>query len=522
MYRTVCREIAGLLLILGIVMLLPMLVSLVYREWYSAIGFLLSGVITWGIGRAVREVFLKSAAEPENKHAMIIVAAGWLAIAVAGALPFLLIAHITPPEVLQAFVPEGASYTSSLLHFKNPLHALFESMSGFTTTGLTMSVHEPSVGKGILFYRSLSQWIGGAGFIVMTLALLQKKPRPALLSLYGSEASGEKLRPTVIGTARAIWKLYVGLTVFQMVYLAAGTYLILPGYPLGEILFDSVNHALTGQSTGGFSTLDDSIAGYGSQAMETLYLLPMIVGALAIPFYFRLIFKKEFDQFWRDIQTRALLVFFVAGGIILSLLLLKSGIAAEAFREGIFQFVSALSTTGWQTSSIGAWDSASVLFIATTAMFVGGAVGSTAGGIKMRRALLIQKGFRWQIGKIFSPPRMIKTVKFDHELILPEKMNEDLAQASILAFIYILLVLFSTFLTILFNGDGVSLANAFFESASAQGTVGLSTGITGPSMSPVIEALYIVQMWAGRLEIIPVVVFARALMMGTGPRISGT
>jgi len=519
-YHTIFREIGGLLLLLGIVFLLPMLVSMLYREWYSAVGFLVSAAITSGIGYVVHEVYLKSAAEAEKKHAMIIVACGWLAVAVMGALPLLLIACITPPDVLQAFVPPGENYSSSILHFRNPLHALFESMSGFTTTGLTMSVHEPSVGKGILFYRSLSQWAGGAGFIVMALAVMQQTPGPTLQALFGTESSGEKFRPTVMSTARAVWKLYLGLTVFQAVYLAAGTYLILPEYPPGQILFDSVNHALTGQSTGGFSTLDNSIASYDSQAMETLYILPMIMGALAIPFYFRLIFKREFDRFWRDIQTRALLFLFVLGGAVLSLLLLKSGAAENAFREGVFQFISALSTTGWQTSTVSAWDDASIVFIVTAAMFIGGATGATVGGIKMRRVLLIQKGLQWQVGKIFFPERMIATVKFDHQLVLPEKMNEDLAQASTMAFIYVLLVLFSTFLTSLFMAEGFTLADAFFESASAQGTIGLSTGITGPSMSPVIESIYIVQMWAGRLEIIPVIILARALVLGTDPRVT--
>ena len=519
MFRTVGREIGGLLIILGLSMILPLAVSVIYQEWYSAVGFLLSGLVISGIGYVAHQVFLKNSADPEKMHAMIIAASGWLTVALFGSIPFFLIAHITPPEVIQSFVPQGETYTSSLINFKNPLHAFFESMSGFTTTGLTMSVHEPSVGKGVLFYRSTAQWIGGAGFIVMTIATIQGKPGRSLLTLYNTEASGEKLKPTVIGTARAIWKLYLGLTLFQIIALLVGTTIILPDYPFSDALFDSINHALTGMATGGFSPLDNSIATYGSYALEMLHLLPMIMGSLAFPFYFRIIYKQEFNQLWRDIQTITLLPYYIIGGLILTFFLVQSGITQHPFREAIFQFVSGLSQTGWQTSNISQWDTVSVVFLVCFAMFIGGSVGSTVGGIKIRRALLIQKGLRWQVAKIFFPRKMIKTAKFDYETLLPKEMNTELAQASTFAFIYLLLVLGGTLVTAYSMEPGFALSDAFFESASAQGTVGLTRGITRPDMSPVVESTFILQMWAGRLEIIPIVVLVRALLFGTNPKI---
>lgn len=519
MYRTVCREIGGLLFLLGLSLGLPLMVSIIYQEWYSAIGFFGSGIFIAGTGYVLHYVFLQSAFEPEKKHAMIIAALGWLTIAAFGSIPFIFIAYITPAEVMQSYLPADAEYASSLLNFRNPLHAFFESMSGFTTTGLTMSIHESSVGKGILFYRSLAQWIGGAGFIVMTLAILQDKPGRGLITLYSSESTGIKLKPTVIGTARAIWKLYLGLTIFQIIYLLVGTLIILPDYSFSDTIFDSINHAMTGMGTGGFSPLDNSIATYNSYAMEMLYLLPMIMGSLALPFYFRIIFEKKFDELWRDIQTRTLLPYFLVGGLILSFFLLESERIEQSFRAGMFQFVSGLSQTGWQTSNIAAWDTVSTVFLVCVAMFIGGSVGSTVGGIKIKRALLIQKGLRWQVAKIFFPENMIKSVKFDHKRMLPREMNLELAQASTFAFIYLLLVLFSTMITAYFMGPDFSFANAFFESASAQGTVGLTTGITRPEMSPVIETTFIVQMWAGRLEVFPIIVLLRALFLGTDPRI---
>lgn len=517
--QAVLREIGGLLIILAAVMILPFLVGVIYQEWYSAFGFLISGIAVGGLGYSLYKIFFKSTAEPELKHAMIIAALGWLIIALIGSIPFFIIAHITPTEVMQGFVPVGESYSSSLVNFKNPLHAFFESMSGFTTTGLTMSVHEPSVGKAVLFYRSLSQWIGGAGFIVMTLAILQDRPGPGLLSLYSSESSGIKLKPTVIGTARAIWKLYLGLTIFQIIYLIIGTRIILPDYPLTETIFDAINHAFAGQSTGGFSTLDNSISTYNSVDIDILYILPMVLGSLSLPFYFQIIYKKQFAAFWKDIQVRTLIPYYLVGGLILSFFLTKTSSISSPFREGIFQFISALSTTGWQTSVISNWDAVPILFVATSAMFIGGSVGSTVGGIKIKRALLIQKGLRWQVGKIFFPNKMIKTVKFDHKIMLPRKMNQELAEASTLAFIYLIIIIFSTMITVYFTGSEFTLKDAFFESASALGTVGLSTGVTGPWMPPVVEVSFILQMWAGRLEVIPILILLRAMILGTDPKI---
>lgn len=513
------KQIGGLLVILGFVLIIPMLVSLIYGEIYSAVGFFISSVIILVIGFSLYKIH-ERATEPLSRHALIIAALGWLSIAILGSIPFIIIAHITPVDVANQFVPSGAEYTSSLFFFKNPIHALFESMSAFTTTGLTMALHEPSIGKGLIFYRSFAQWIGGAGFIVLSLAVLKQSTsgRAAML-LYGSESSGERLEPTIIDTSRSIWKIYLGITLFSAAILIAGTYIILPEYSFKENIFVSINHALTGQSTGGFSPFDDSVAGFNSRAMEILYLLPMILGALSIPFYFAVIYKKQLNKFWKNIQTRSILLASIGGSIILSFFLLKSGVVSEPFREGVFQFVSALTTTGWQTANIHAWDSPSIVFIVMAAMVVGGAAGATVGGIKIIRVLFILKGVQWHINSYFVSENYVQVVEFNQKRLLPEEMNKQLASAATFSFIYLLLVLVSTLLTYYFMGDGFTITNALFESASAQGTVGLSCGITSPSMSPVLEITYFFTMWIGRLEIIPVLVLLRTIIWGTKPKV---
>lgn len=512
------KQVASLQIILGWVMFIPSLPAIIYHEWYSMIGFLLAGSLTTVIGYTFFRLFEKTD-EPEYKHSLAIAAIGWLMIVILGALPYIIIAWITPIEIMQQFVPNGFNYTSSLINFRNPLHSIFESTSAFTTTGLTMAYHEPSIGKSILFYRHFSQWVGGAGFIVMALAIFKQLPGQGAIKLYSSEASVAKLRTNVIQTARAIWKVYVVITMLVFIYLFIGTILILPDYPVAEALFDSINHAMAGQSTGGFSTLDDSIATYKSNAMEILYIFPMIVGGFSLPFLYRFIFLKQFSQIWKDIQTRAMIISCLLGGIILSLMLYHEDIVSNPVRDGMFQFATAITTTGWQTSNIGAWGDLSTLFIVVGAMIVGGCAGGTVGGIKIIRALLLQKGLRWHISKVFLSENTIKTVKFNNKILLPDEMNTELSRAGIFTLIYLIFVFISTLITVYFMPNNFTLADAIFESASAQGTVGLSTGITDPSMSPILEVIYIIQMWAGRIEIIPILVLFRIIIYGTKPRI---
>ena len=517
-YKTMVKQLASLQIILGFVMLVPSLVAIIYQEWYSLAGFIVAGLLTTILGYSLYRLFDKTE-EPQYKHSLAIAAMGWLMIMIFGALPYFFIAWITPVDIMQQFVPEGADYASSLINFRNPLHSLFESTSAFTTTGLTMAYHEPSVGRAINFYRHFSQFIGGAGFIVMALAIFRSLPGQGAVFMYGSEASGTKLRTNVIQTARAIWKVYLLITLIVFIILFVGTLIILPDYPLQEVLFDSVNHAMAGQSTGGFSNLDDSIATYKSPAMEWLYIFPMLIGGMSLPFLYRFLFLRQFSLIWKDIQTRAIILVSIVGGVILSLCLYHSGTIAAPIREGMFQFATAITTTGWQTSNIGAWDDLSILIIVFGAMIVGGSAGGTVGGIKIIRALLLQKGLRWHISKVFFSKNAIKTVKFDNKLMLPDEMNAELSRAGIFTLIYLIFVFISTLFTVYFMSGDFTLADAIFESASAQGTVGLSTGIPNPSMNPALEGVYIVQMWAGRIEIIPILVLLRVVLYGTKPRI---
>ena len=516
--QTLFKQVGSLLAMMGHIFIIPAVVSGIYREWFTVLGFAISSAVSYAAGYWLKWQF-RSADEPEYNNVIVIVAVGWLFLVFFGGLPFFFVAQVTPQYVMDSFMPSGAVYESSLPYFKNLLHCTFESRSAYTTTGLTITMHEPTVGMGLLFYRCFAQWVGGAGFIILALAVLTQHSSQSSLLFYNNESFGGKLTVKVKETAQGIWKAYMVITVLTSMFLIAGTCLILPGYPLARTVFDSVCHAMTGLSSGGFSTLDDSIAGYHSAAMDYLHLVPMMLGSFSLPFYYRVVYQKKFGEIWRDIQTRNLCMFFVAGSVTLSLLLMYSHSAPEPFREGIFQYISAISTTGWQTSNILAWDDKSFLFIIFGAMFIGGAAGGTVGGIKIIRALVINKGIIWQVNKTFISKNAIKTIRFNGKTLLPEQMNAEVASSATYALMFVGFMLACTFITSFFIDSKYSFLAALFESTAAQSTAGLTVGITEPTMHPVVETIYIFQMWIGRLEIIPILALIRAVVFGSNPKI---
>ena len=524
--KTVIRDIGALQVLIGGLMLIPLTVSLVYQEWYSALAFLVGSSITALAGAGAYKV-CEDSPEPKRHHAMIVAALGWLVTAVFGAIPFVVVAYVTPENVVNSFIPAGAEYSSSsLLNFRDPIHALFESMSGYTTTGLTMSVHEPSVGHGFLWYRSQMQWVGGAGMIVLSLAILRQPHGTAGISLYQSEARSEKLRPSIEGTARAIWKIYLGITALLAVYLAVATFAIKPGYGVEQTIFDALNHAMTGQSTGGFSTRDASISGYGSYAMELVHIPAMITGAISIPVYYGALSERDIREFTRDPQVRMLFGLFVVGVVGLTAFLARwvgvpyhgdpigyvgRVIESQAFREGLFQFISAQSTTGWQTSAIGDWNNGAVMFIVLGAMLLGGSAGATVGGIKILRGYIVARGIVWEVSRTFLPNHAIEDLQIGQQTFTEAEANDEIRAAATFAFSYLILLALSLFVLLAVLPTNYTLADGIFEVATAQGTVGLSSGITGPEMPVVAEVLFIIQMWMGRLEIIPVLVLITSI-----------
>ncbi|WP_115865378.1 TrkH family potassium uptake protein [Halorussus litoreus] len=545
----ISRDVGSLIAMESGLMSATVIVAAIFTEWYAAVSFLVAAGITGVVGLGARRLFADAAA-PRMKHGMIIAAAGWFFVACFGAIPFLLTAHFTPSAAMQSYVaaaPQPDSYEavtvlglesrSSLVYFRHPLHAFFESMSGWTGSGLTMAVHEPTLPRTIQWWRSLMQWVGGVGVIVLTTAILAR-PGSGSYALYRSEAREERIHPSIISTVRSVWKIFAFYTAFSIVAMFLA--ILASDYgsqlPTWEAFWQALNHAMTGLATGGFSVTDNSIATYDSPLIETVLLPIMTLGAIAFPIHYGILKNKDIDLFWEDLQTRWLFVLLGVGAFVLSLQNIVavtdafdptdyvglqsvglSAIQTTAVRDSLFQWISALSCTGFQSSDIGGWSSGGK-FIVSAAMVVGGAAGSTVGGIKLIRAYTIGRGIIWQFSRVFLPASAVVTADIDGRHLNREEMEREFSEAAIVSLLWIIILCTSTLVLVNVTSPAFDLADALFEVASAQGNVGLSSGITGPEMPAVAEAMFVLNMWVGRLEIIPIFVFGRSLLYGLNPR----
>ncbi|WP_435335501.1 TrkH family potassium uptake protein [Haloarchaeobius sp. TZWWS8] len=541
----ILRDVGTLLVMQAGLMILTVGVALVFGEWYPALGFLTAGVVTATVGGACRTQFA-DAPDPMMKHGMVIAAGGWFATAVFGAVAFFVVAWVTPEPVMGGYVPTtvdtsswplvtagGLATKSSLGYFRNPLHALFESMSGWTGSGLTMAIHEPSLPRSVQWWRSLIQYVGGVGVIVLTVSILSR-PGSGSYALYRSEAREEKIHPSVVSTVRTVWKIFVSYTVLSIVALFLAIWLS-EGLPAGEAFWHALNHAMTALSTGGFSVTDDSMASYNSPLIESILLPVMTLGAIAFPIHYAILSKGRWRKLYEDLQTRWLFVLLAVGIVALSAqnvlvdlvpqgfgrtvpspVPLLSTAQFDAVRDGTFQWVSALSCTGFQSSPIGRWSDGGKLLLAG-AMTMGGAAGSTVGGIKIIRGYTVSKGIQWQFRRVFLPSNAVVNVRLNGRTLTREEMDREFAEAAIVTLLWVILLLATSLVLVNVVPGEFSYADALFEVASAQGNVGLSTGITGPDMPVVAEAMFLLNMWVGRLEIIPILVFFRSAVKGLNP-----
>ncbi|WP_353634274.1 potassium transporter TrkG [Halobacterium sp. NMX12-1] len=551
--RIIARDVGSLVLMEAGLMVLTSLVALAFREYHAALAIFLAAGVTAGVGGAANRAFA-DAPDPKMKHGMVIAAGGWLMVAAFGGLPFFLTAWLTPPAAMEAFVPAaadtsawepirvaGTTTLSSLAYFRDPLHAFFESMSGWTGSGLTMAIHEPSLPRALQWWRSFIQWVGGVGVIVLTVSILSR-PGSGSYALYQSEAREEKIHPSVVSTVRTVWKLVVGYTVLAFALLFGAIHYSDSEYArsleLWEVAWQALNHAMTGLTTGGFSVTDNSIATYNSPLVETVLLPIMILGAIAFPVHYVVLKDRKVGELVADLQTRWLFVLLALGVAVLSaqnVLSVPSTSGAfatqsflpfsvpsldaaqlDAIRDSTFQWVSALSCTGFQSAPIGRWLAGAKVMV-VGAMVLGGAAGSTVGGIKIIRGYTIARGIVWQFSRVFLPKNAVVTARIGDRLLDRESMEREFSEAAIVSLLWLLVLAATSVVLVNLAGPEFGYADALFEVASAQGNVGLSSGITGPTMSPLAEAMFTLNMWVGRLEIIPVLVFARAAISGLNP-----
>jgi trk system potassium uptake protein TrkH len=267
--------------------------------------------------------------------------------------------------------------------------------------------------------------------------------------------------------------------------------------------WEALNHGMTGISTGGFSVTNDSMAGY-SVAVQLAVMLLMVFGAISFATHYRLLYERRWVQAWRALQPRMFLFLLVAG----SLLLLLENFWHQAevvLLPSVFQWVSALGTAGFSTANISVWSPAAHLLL-TLAMVIGGSAGSTAGGIKLTRIAVIYKGLIWRFQRIYSRPHELVRYEIDGEILSEEEIGRRIEAAGILIGLWALTLLIGVLVLLHVLPAYFDLNLVIFEAASALSSVGLSAGITTPSLEWPAKLTLIVLMWMGRLEIIPALI----------------
>ncbi len=419
------------------------------------------GVVVWRGTRVPKEV--------RTLEVFVTVTLAWASLAGVGALPYLATGALTTVEL-----------------------ALFESISGFTTTGATVLRPIDSTSQGLLLYRALTQWIGGMGVIVLVIAVLPTVGSGAM-NLMTAEApgpSGERLTPRVRQTARNLWSVYLGFTVAVLVaYVAAGM-----------SLYDGVAHAFTTVSTGGFSPHNASLAHFDSAAVEWIAIAAMFLAGGSFALYFRAL-RGEPGPLLRSSELRAYAVVVLAAVAVVFLVGDVDAPRAEHIRASFFAITSVVSTTGFTTADFGGWSQGAQIVIMLL-LPVGAMAGSTAGGVKMVRVLAIASyAHRSALSQLH--PRLVRPVRVGSRA-LPEEIA-----TRIVGFMVLALAIFGGGATLIAL-TGPDMITSFSAAASSFGNVGPGLGDVGPTGDYLelpwqARVVTMVQMLLGRLEIYPVI-----------------
>ncbi len=471
-FKLTVHIIGIVLMFISAFMLMPIVVSFVYDQ-SDIIPILISCLITFLSGVTLYYLTGKYKKEElRHRDAFIVVSFSWLIVALFGTLPYLL---------------SGT--------FHSFTDAYFESMAGFTTTGSSVLNDIESVPMGILFWRSLTQWIGGMGIILFALAILPMLGTGGmqLFKAEVPEISVDKLKPRIVDTAKALWLIYIGFT-----SVAAACFLA-----EGMDLYNAICHAFTTMATGGFSTKDASISAFQSPLIEVTTSIFMLLAGINYTLYFY-VFRGRISRLWKSTEFKFYMTITALATIMITLSIWRSSYNSllDSIRYAFFQVTSIMTTTGFATANFENWSSfAQILLIIL--MFFGGMIGSTGGGLKQVRILLILKqGYREMYQLIH--PRAVTTVKLDGKLLSKEILG------SIWGFMFLFIFVF-VIATLGMAATGTDVITSATTVISAMCNVGPALGSAGPAENyaaiPFIgKWILVFCMLTGRLEIYTVLI----------------
>lgn len=467
--RFVGYLMAVVVVVVGIGVFVSAGVSAIYGD-SDMVGLLISGAVCLGVGlpllyatRDARHAYIGF------REGFLGVAGSWVVAMFFGAIPFV---------VTGVF---------------GPLDAFFETMSGFTTTGASV-LTDYDQGHGMMFWRSLTHWYGGMGIVVLFIALLPPSGRGAI-HLFAAEAPGpstERLTPRLRDTAKNLWYIYVGLTVLEV--------LILMAVGLGP--FSAITHSFATMATGGFSIEETSIMAYNSWSVELVIVIFMFLAGGNFALYFAFLSGRR-RAIWRDPEFRLYVSILVVSIILIAVSLIIAGSHSgplRAFRDSMFQVVAIQTTTGFASADFDAWNSFAKTLLVLL-MFMGGCAGSTAGGMKVIRMLLLAKNARRVLAQAVHPNAIIP-VKIGHRAVPSPVMT------GVLGFFFLWVTIFVVATLVLAASD-VSLVTAAAAAAACLNNIGPGLETVGPMVNysliaPFGKVVLIIVMLVGRLELLAV------------------
>ena len=452
----------------AVCMLVPGITALIYRE-KSGIAFLITILACLAIG--VPLVNRKPSKKAfYAREGLVTTALSWIVLSIVGAVPF----------VLSGAIP-------------NPIDAFFEIVSGFTTTGASILSDVEALSHASLFWRSFSHWIGGMGVLVFILALLPMKGG-SVMNLMKAESPGptvSKFVPRVRGTAKILYQIYLGMTLFTIAALLLS----------GMKTFDSVTLAMGAAGTGGFAVLNSGCAVY-TPLQQWILTIAMIAFGVNFNFYYLMLCKKGKAAISSQEVRAYFLIILLAGGVISWNTYPMYHSIGEAVRTAFFQVGSIITTTGYSTTDFDLWPELSKCILVML-MFIGACAGSTGGGIKVSRILILLKTVKKELGSIVHP-RSIKRIRFDDHPVEHEVLR------AINVFLIVYLVIYS-FSMLIISIDGFSFETNFTAVAATLNNIGPGLDQVGPTSnffgySPVSKLILIFDMLAGRLELFPMLI----------------
>ncbi len=464
--RVVLRDLGTMIEWSAVTFLAPLLVSLYYGEPFSiAIGYLISAGVAFAVGLALRNAFAPTQ-ETDLKHAFLTASIFWLVYCGISAMPFVLV--------------QGMTF----------IDGYFEAMSALTTTGLSvMRFSIDYAPNSLVFWRSILSWIGGVGIVIMALTgILTTYSRASKLST--AEGRDERIKPNIKNTIKEIWNIYIGLTIFGVILL----------FLSGMGLFTAINYSMSAISTTGMDITSQGLLGAHPIAIDLSLILIMILGATSFSVHYLVFKKKRLGILLHDAEFKVLILLGLLGGfMILPKMVLFYGGNVDVVINAFFHSFSALTCGGFSlvaASDIRQWDDF-VKLVLVGVMLIGGSTGSTAGGIKISRFIIFVKSVYWRIKEAILPAKSFFARKFEGRNLEIREIKE------INQFILIWMVFIVAGVMVL-TLHGNTLADSLFEVVSAQSNAGISAGITHAGMPLAVEIMLILNMWVGRLEIVPI------------------